>query len=137
MSRYVERAENVARFIWVNLNLSFDLPGGSPQQWWPLVFATGDDEPFRKRFGEATKRRVIEYLTFDRENPNSILEQIGEAEYIAPEPTDPPMVGVPGREVFRFKAISAGQETLELLYRRSWETDVEPAKTFSIDVTVH
>lgn len=73
MSRYIERAENVARFISVNLNLSFDLPGGSHQQWWPLVNATGDEEPFRKRFGEATKRRVIEFLTFDLENPNSIL----------------------------------------------------------------
>jgi uncharacterized alpha-E superfamily protein len=75
----MERAENVARFISVNLNLSFDLPGGSPQQWWPLVFATGDEEPFRRRFGEATKRRVIEYLTFDRENANSILSCLSAA----------------------------------------------------------
>lgn len=73
MSRYIERAENVARFISVNLNLSFDLPGGSDQQWWPLVMATGDEDLFRKRFGEATQRRVIEFLTFDRQNPNSIL----------------------------------------------------------------
>jgi uncharacterized alpha-E superfamily protein len=73
MSRYIERAENVARFISVNLNLSFDLPGESQEQWWPLVHATGDDELFRQRMGEATKRRVIEFLTFDRENPNSIL----------------------------------------------------------------
>ena len=33
MSRYVERAENVARFIAVNLNLSLDMPGGAAQQW--------------------------------------------------------------------------------------------------------
>ena len=31
MSRYIERAENVARFISVNLNLSLDLPGQSQQ----------------------------------------------------------------------------------------------------------
>ena len=37
MSRYVERAENVARFIEVNLNLMLDLPVGSTQQWQPLV----------------------------------------------------------------------------------------------------
>ena len=71
------------------------------------------------------------------EKQNSILEQIGEVEYIAPEPTDPPMVGVPGWEVFRFEAVSTGQETLELVYRRPWETDVEPIKTFSIEVTVN
>ena len=29
MSRYIERAENVARFIDVNLNLMLDLPVGS------------------------------------------------------------------------------------------------------------
>ena len=71
------------------------------------------------------------------ENQNSILEQIGESEFILPEQTDPPMVGVPGWEVFRFEAKSAGQQTLELLYRRSWEEGVEPAKTFSIDVIVN
>ena len=44
MSRYVERAENVARFIEVNLNLMLDLPVGSAQQWHPLVETTGDAE---------------------------------------------------------------------------------------------
>jgi predicted secreted protein/N-acetylneuraminic acid mutarotase len=71
------------------------------------------------------------------ENQDSILEQIGEAEYKPVEQTDPPMVGAGGWEIFRFKATSAGQETLNLVYRRSWETDVEPIKTFSIDVTVN
>src|SRR5207249_1855049 len=42
MSRYIERAENVARFIDVNLNLMLDLPVGSTQQWRPLVDTTGD-----------------------------------------------------------------------------------------------
>ena len=46
MSRYVERAENVARFISVNLNLSLDMPGEAGQQWLPLVVTTGDDEAF-------------------------------------------------------------------------------------------
>ena len=52
MSRYVERAENVARFIDVNLNLTLDLPGGSAQQWQPLVDTTGDAEAFAKRYGD-------------------------------------------------------------------------------------
>ena len=37
MARYIERAENVARFISVNLNLSLDQPGEAGEQWWPLV----------------------------------------------------------------------------------------------------
>ena len=41
---FVERAENVARFIEVNLNLMLDLPAESAQQWQPLVATTGDAE---------------------------------------------------------------------------------------------
>lgn len=40
MSRYVERAENVARFIEVNLQLMLDDPAGESQQWLPLVNTT-------------------------------------------------------------------------------------------------
>src|SRR6187200_894137 len=73
MSRYVERAENVARFISVNLNLSLDMPGEAGQQWRPLVVTTGDDEEFQRRGRETTKESVIQFLTFDTDNPNSIL----------------------------------------------------------------
>src|SRR6266851_6271298 len=73
MSRYVERAENVARFIEVNLQLMLDAPSGEDQQWEPLVNTTGDGEAFTKRYGEATQQNVIQFLTFDAENPNSIL----------------------------------------------------------------
>ena len=72
MSRYVERAENVARFIEVNLNLMLDLPAGSAQQWQPLVDTTGDAAEFAKRYGTATQDNVIQFLTFDQENVNSI-----------------------------------------------------------------
>ena len=72
MSRYVERAENVARFIDVNLNLMLDLPVGSAQQWQPLVDTTGDAAEFAKRYGTATQHNVIQFLTFDQENVNSI-----------------------------------------------------------------
>jgi uncharacterized alpha-E superfamily protein len=72
MSRYIERAENVARFIDVNLNLMLDLPVGSTQQWQPLVDTTGDTKAFKKRYGAATQQNVIHFLTFDLENANSI-----------------------------------------------------------------
>lgn len=73
MSRYVERAENVARFIDVNFALMLDSPEGRDQQWQPLVNTTGDHESFVARYGAATQRDVIHFLTFDPENPNSIL----------------------------------------------------------------
>jgi uncharacterized alpha-E superfamily protein len=73
MSRYIERAENVARFIDVNLNLMLDLPIGSAQQWLPLVDTAGDHEEFTRRYGSDTPQDVIQFLTFDADNPNSIL----------------------------------------------------------------
>jgi uncharacterized alpha-E superfamily protein len=73
MSRYVERAENVARFVDVNLNLMLDSPSGEDQQWQPLVNITGDTVDFAKRYHETTQHNVIQFLTFDRDNPNSII----------------------------------------------------------------
>lgn len=72
MSRYIERAENVARFIDVNLHLMLDLPVDEADQWSPLVTVTGDEKLFKERYGEATRENVIEFLTFDPEYPNSI-----------------------------------------------------------------
>ena len=72
MSRYIERAENVARFIDVTLNLMLDMPADSVQQWQPLVDTTGDAQEFARRYGDATQPRVIQFLTFDPENANSI-----------------------------------------------------------------
>ncbi|MDH5709019.1 MAG: alpha-E domain-containing protein [Hylemonella sp.] len=79
MSRYLERAENVARFIGVNLNLSLDMPAEFEAQWAPLVNITGDRELFAARYGEATAENVMRFLTFDRENPNSILSCVRHA----------------------------------------------------------
>lgn len=73
MNRYVERAENVARFVDVNLNLLLDLPIGIEQQWQPLIWTSGDHELFEERYGEATPDNVIQFLTFDTTYPNSII----------------------------------------------------------------
>jgi len=50
MARYIERAENVARYIGVNLNLQLDLPLDPAHQWQPLIDTTGDTEAFRKHY---------------------------------------------------------------------------------------
>jgi predicted secreted protein len=69
------------------------------------------------------------------ENNDSVLKQFGQTEYKPAETSEPPLVGAGGWEIFRFKAVSAGHTTLELVYRRPWE-DAEPLKIFSIQVTV-
>lgn len=73
MNRYIERAESAARFIDVNLNMTLDLGDDVQGQWEPLVFTTGDQDLFAKLYGQASERNVIDFLTFDERNPNSIL----------------------------------------------------------------
>src|SRR5258708_27678008 len=68
----MDRAENVARFIGVNLNLQLDLPLDPAQQWQPLVDTSGDTAVFRERYGRATQANVVEFLAYDAENPNPI-----------------------------------------------------------------
>lgn len=72
MSRYIERADNVARFMDVNHHLLLDLPLGANEQWEPLVVVTGDEKTFKERYGEPTRENVVRFLTFDTDNPNSI-----------------------------------------------------------------
>ena len=79
MSRYVERAENVARFLDVNMHLMLDVAVDEHQRWLPLVATTGDDEDFHKRYGTPTQENVTHFLTFDTNNPNSILSSLRSA----------------------------------------------------------
>jgi uncharacterized alpha-E superfamily protein len=80
MSRYLERADNVARFINVNVHLILDLNlKASNAQWAPLVTTSGDETDFTKRYKEASEKNVIRFLTFDEKNHNSILSCINYA----------------------------------------------------------
>ncbi len=73
LNRYIERAENVGRFIDVNLHLMLDLPSETSQQWKPLVNTTGDRAVFEENFEEYTRENVIQFLTFDPDYPSSIF----------------------------------------------------------------
>ena len=79
MCRYIERAENVARFIGVNLNLSLDMPSETVNQWLPLIMTTGDQELFEKNETDYNQEAVLWFLTFDRTYPNSILSCVAAA----------------------------------------------------------
>ena len=77
MARYLERADCVARFIDVNTHLMLDLAlDQNSAQWYPLIATSGDDEDFTKRYSQADERTVVKFMTFDRNNPNSILQCI-------------------------------------------------------------
>jgi uncharacterized alpha-E superfamily protein len=80
MSRYIERAENIARFIDVNALLTMELGDAVHEQWGPLVAVTGDEADFRENYGDATTRaNVMRFLTFDETYPNSIMSCLSNA----------------------------------------------------------
>ncbi|WP_163712204.1 alpha-E domain-containing protein [Mangrovibacterium lignilyticum] len=76
MNRYMERAENYARFMDVSFNLSLELPPDVSEQWQPLVVTTGDWELYQVMNKTISKQKVIYFLGFDPKNPNSIYNCI-------------------------------------------------------------
>jgi uncharacterized alpha-E superfamily protein len=79
IGRYLERAENTARFVDVNLQMSLDAPITFSDQWQPVVTITGDLEPFVNKYGQATRESAIQFLASDLDNPNSIVSCVTKA----------------------------------------------------------
>jgi uncharacterized alpha-E superfamily protein len=83
MARYIERAENIARIVDVNLQLLLDMSNLNEKRlasyWLPIVQATGDEEAFFKAHPKATGAAVTEFLVFDPANANSIVQSICQA----------------------------------------------------------
>jgi uncharacterized alpha-E superfamily protein len=83
MARYIERAENIARIVDVNLQLLLDRRSLDEQQhiayWKPIVQATGDEPAFYQLHLRATGQTVTEFLVFQPENPNSIFQCVCQA----------------------------------------------------------
>ena len=76
INRYLERAENISRFVEVSESMALDCPPGSAEPWLPLVDASGDRNAFDKSYTNKTPSDVISFLIKDRENPNSIISCI-------------------------------------------------------------
>jgi uncharacterized alpha-E superfamily protein len=83
MARYLERAENISRFIEVNWHLTLDLPDLTLQQWEPLVSVTGERSFFYQKYATADQAAVIRFLTFDLDYPNSIVNCLRAARFNA------------------------------------------------------
>lgn len=83
MSRYLERAENVARLVDVNLQILLDFGQVSDEMlkehWLPILRSTDDEERFFQLYGTADSASVTEFLTFRPENPNSLFSCISHA----------------------------------------------------------
>ena len=71
-ARYLERAQWNARLVDVNYSLLLEVPPRDADPWEPLVRITGQYDSFAERHSRADEGAVIDFFTFDRENPSSI-----------------------------------------------------------------
>lgn len=76
LARYIERAENNSRILDVNLQVTLDDEQrgeqGERQAWEPILATLEDLTLFRKLYAVTNAETVCEFLTFAKENPNSI-----------------------------------------------------------------
>ncbi len=79
MSRYLERAENQARFIDVTLNIALGYRGREDVLWSSLLHAGGYVEAFNEHYSATTRETVLQYLLFDRRNLNSVVNCLAAA----------------------------------------------------------
>ena len=74
INRYVERAENISRFLEVSEAMALDCPPGSAEPWLPLVDASGDRHRFDITYPMGSPRDVVTFLLLDRDNPQQHRE---------------------------------------------------------------
>jgi len=79
LNRYLERADNNARFLDVNFNLALELSNTIKEQWQPLLVAAGSWKLFQDLHNTPTRDKVIYFIGFDPENPSSIYSSIAKA----------------------------------------------------------
>jgi len=80
MMRYVERAENVARFVDVGLYSSLDVADEQSSAPWSAVLkATEGEARYATLHGEVRAEGVIRFLSFDRRNENGIYACLSKA----------------------------------------------------------
>ncbi|MBY0526175.1 MAG: alpha-E domain-containing protein [Gemmataceae bacterium] len=88
MSRYLERAEHIARLLDVCFHLEMDLRGvlaGLPELNWTSLAAILQQQPVPPhRFEGASPQAALSaWLTFDLQNPESIMSCVSRARYNA------------------------------------------------------
>lgn len=83
LSRYMERAEANARILDVNIQLTLDFEdqnaGGVHQHWLPILATLEDQELFGEIYGEISGDAVMEFVTFEKKNPHSIISSVTSA----------------------------------------------------------
>jgi inhibitor of cysteine peptidase len=68
---------------------------------------------------ETIDRSVCDLIEEERQGPDKVIP------------------GAPGTHVWRLKAARAGDCRIEIVYRRAWQSNRPPARTFKLGLHVH
>lgn len=72
LSRYMERAENIARFLDVANRTALSASGDRNAFWRSVLSIAGGEKAFNARYGEASAVNVVSFTVLDSTNPSSI-----------------------------------------------------------------
>ena len=76
MSRYIERAENMARLVDAGLRLALTRTTDSIEEWKSVLVSAGADRTFAGSGRELVDTEVIDFLLRDLSNPSSVMSSI-------------------------------------------------------------
>jgi uncharacterized alpha-E superfamily protein len=81
LGRYLERAESTARVLGVTRNLALDVGLNPRHVWLPVIIVSGEQERYAESGQGRTDdgERVQDYMTWDDENPSSIVSALAAA----------------------------------------------------------
>jgi uncharacterized alpha-E superfamily protein len=74
LTRYLERAETMARLLDVGVRTSLtpNIGGGYRNEWQSVLLSSGTAPDYSKKYGEVRERDVVTHLFFDEENSSSV-----------------------------------------------------------------
>ena len=78
MSRYIERAENIARLLEVGYRIAL-LPregDGQDNEWYSTLRSAGSEKGYLSKYGAYDTRDVVNYMLFDPDNPSSVYSSL-------------------------------------------------------------
>ena len=81
MSRYIERAENIARLLEVGYRIAL-LPregDGQDNEWYSTLRSAGSEKGYLSKYGAYDTRDVVNYMLFDPDNPSSVYASLATA----------------------------------------------------------
>lgn len=80
MTRYVERAENMARLVEMGARMSaLPTSSGHRSEWESVLSAASAADSHAETRGEITRESAVAHILFDRENPSSVVSSFASA----------------------------------------------------------